>query len=302
MPSVLVEDVTKNYRDITALKNFSLNLQEPGCIGILGPNGAGKTTLLKILTNIVKPSKGLALINGINVSDEPEHALMNVGALVEQPEFYPYLSALETLRFVGRVKGVREQDLDEEIRRVAEMTSIVGYLNRKTGNFSRGMKQRLSLACALISDPKIIILDEPTFGLDPSGMKEMRDLIRRLNQDRTRIILMSTHLIYEAQEVCDRVIIVNNGQIVHDTINAPKDNIIQIEVDGNGREIDLPDHLVSESLAEGRSITMKLRSGVTNSDVISYLVSKGVRIIWVRPQSDLENLYVRLVGTHDTES
>ncbi|MCL4330900.1 MAG: ABC transporter ATP-binding protein, partial [Candidatus Thermoplasmatota archaeon] len=209
MPSVLVEKVTKNYRDVRALNEVSLNLQEPGCIGILGPNGAGKTTLLKILTNIVKPTEGVALLNGINVSDEPEKALMDVGALVEQPEFYPYLTALETLKFVGRVKGVTEKNLNSEIQRVSRMTGIVEYLGRKTGNFSRGMKQRLSLACALISDPHIIILDEPTFGLDPRGMKEMRDLIKSLNQSKERIIILSTHLIYEAQEICDRVIIIN---------------------------------------------------------------------------------------------
>ena len=296
MPSVLVESVSKSYRDVVALKDFSLNLQEPGCIGILGPNGAGKTTLLKVLTNIVKPSNGVALINGINVSDEPERALMNVGALVEQPEFYPYLTARETLKFVSRVKGVPEDRLESEISRVSELTSISGYLDRKTGNFSRGMKQRLSLACALVSDPSIIILDEPTFGLDPTGMKEMRDLINRLNQDRNRIILMSTHLIHEAQEICDRVIIINHGQIVHDTINDPADRIIEIELDSKLSTFDFPDHLVQDAFVDGNSIKLTMRSGATNADIINYLVSSGARIRWVRPRDYLENLYVSLVS------
>lgn len=296
MPSILLESVSKHYRDVEALKDFSLNLQEPGCIGILGPNGAGKTTLLKILTNIVKPSSGVALINGINVSDEPEKALMSVGALVEQPEFYTYLTARETLKFVSRVKGVPERNLDAEIKRVSELTSVTGYLDRKTGNFSRGMKQRLSLACALVNDPSIIILDEPTFGLDPSGMKEMRDLIKELNRDRRRIILMSTHLIYEAQEVCDRVIIVNHGQIIHDTVNDPSDRIIEIEFDGKPSRIEFPDHLVQDAFLDGNSAMVRMRSGATNSDIISFLVSTGVRIRWVRPRGNLENLYVTLVS------
>ncbi len=296
MPSVLVERVTKNYRDVKALKEVSLNLQEPGCIGILGPNGAGKTTLLKILTNIVRPTEGVALLNGINVSDEPEKALKDVGALVEQPEFYTYLTALETLKFVGRVKGIAEKDLGSEIQRVSEMTGIVEYLGRKTGNFSRGMKQRLSLACALISDPHIIILDEPTFGLDPKGMKEMRDLIKSLNQSKDRIIILSTHLIYEAQEICDRVIIINRGEIVHDTINSPSENIIEVEFEGPAGKVSLPDHMADQTFVDGNSAMFRLRSGTSNSDVINYLSSQGLRIRWVKPQSNLENLYITLIS------
>ena len=297
MPSVLVEKVTKNYRDVRALNEVSLNLQEPGCIGILGPNGAGKTTLLKILTNIVKPTEGVALLNGINVSDEPEKALMDVGALVEQPEFYPYLTALETLKFVGRVKGVTEKNLNSELQRVSRMTGIVEYLGRKTGNFSRGMKQRLSLACALISDPHIIILDEPTFGLDPKGMKEMRDLIKSLNQSKERIIILSTHLIYEAQEICDRVIIINKGEIVHDTINSPSENIIEIEFEDPAGKVSLPDHMADQTFVDGKSAMFRLRSGTSNSDVINYLSAQGFRIRWVKPQTNLENLYITLTSS-----
>ncbi len=296
MPSVLVESVSKRYRDIVALRDFSLNLQEPGCIGILGPNGAGKTTLLKVLTNIVKPSSGVALINGINVSEEPEKALKNVGALVEQPEFYTYLTARETLKFVSRVKGIPENGLEAEIRRVSELTSISSYLDRKTGNFSRGMKQRLSLACTLVGDPSIIILDEPTFGLDPTGMKEMRDLIKGLKNDRNRIILMSTHLIYEAQEICDRVIIVNHGQIIHDTINDPSDRVIEIELEGSPSRVELPDHLVQDAFVDSNRIMVRMRSGVTNADIINHLVQQGNRIRWVRPKDNLESLYVSLVS------
>ena len=296
MPTVELEHVSKNYGQIRALRDVSLNLSEPSCIGILGPNGAGKTTLLKILTNIVKPSSGTATVNGRNPSHEPEKALTDVGALVEQPEFYPYLTARELLTFVARIKGIRKSDTEDEIKRVSGLTSITSYLDRKAGTFSRGMKQRLSLASAMIGDPEILILDEPTFGLDPKGMKETRDLIRKLNSERKRIIILSTHLIGEAQDICDRIVIMNEGIIAYDTMNSRDEAGIRIEVSVLPDHLEIPDRLAADYRIDGNSIVLKKNSNVTNSEVIEYLQNLGLRINWVVPRNDIENIYVSIVS------
>ena len=296
MPSVELEHVSKNYGQIQALKDVSLNLSEPSCIGILGPNGAGKTTLLKILTNIVKPSSGKAMVNGRNPSHEPEKALTDVGALVEQPEFYPYLTARELLTFVARIKGISRSNAEDEIKRVSGLTSITSYLDRKAGTFSRGMKQRLSLASAMIGDPEILILDEPTFGLDPKGMKETRDLIRKLNSERKRIIILSTHLINEAQEICNRIVIMNEGIIAYDTMNSRDEAGIRIEVSALPDHLEIPDRLAVDYRIDGKMIILRKNLNATNSEIIEHLQNLGLKINWVVPQNDIENVYVSIVS------
>lgn len=292
MPSINLDGVSKKFGNLSALKDVDLSMEGPGCIGILGPNGAGKTTMLKIMTNIVRPNTGSAKINGISVSEFPAKALASVGALVEQPEFYPYLSAREILKFVARIKRVRGS-LEDEISRVAELTAITSYLDRKAGELSKGMKQRLGIAVALVGDPDILILDEPTFGLDPSGMKRVRDLIKSLNALKEKIIILSTHLIYEAQEVCDRIIIINHGSVGYDTSNGKSDQM-RIELESAADGVSLPSNLVHDYTVEGNNVYLRKNPGVENFDVISYFQSAGIRVKWVMPHNDLENIYVSL--------
>ncbi len=291
MPSICLNGITKRFGNVTALDTVSFTIDGPGCVGILGPNGAGKTTMLKILTNIVKPSKGVATLDGISVSEYPERALARVGALVEQPEFYPYLTAREILSFVIKIKMVKEEK--EEIKRVSELTSIEGYLDRKAGEFSRGMKQRLGLAVALVGDPDIIILDEPTFGLDPSGMKRIRDIIKEINARKNKIIILSTHLIYEAQEVCDRIIIVNNGKIGYD-LNNDFAHHLKIELELPGKNLDFPKEMVSQWKAEGNLIYVQKVDGTRNSEIIEHCRKNGLEVKWVTPYNDIESTYVSL--------
>ena len=291
MPSICLNGITKRFGSITALDTVSFTIDGPGCVGILGPNGAGKTTMLKILTNIVKPSKGVATLDGISVSEYPEKALAKVGALVEQPEFYPYLTAREILSFVIKIKMVKEEK--EEIKRVSELTSIDGYLDRKAGELSRGMKQRLGLAVALVGDPDIIILDEPTFGLDPSGMKRIRDIIKEINARRNKIIVLSTHLIYEAQEVCDRIIIVNKGKIGYDLNNGFSDHL-KIELELPGKDLDFPKEMASQWKSEGNFIYVQKADGTRNSEIIEHCRKNGLEVKWVTPYNDIESIYVSL--------
>ena len=294
MPTVHLENISKKFGTFSALKDVNITIDGPGCIGVLGPNGAGKTTMLKILTNIVRPSVGNALVNGISVSEYPAKALARVGALVEQPEFYPYLTAREILDFVMKIKQISGKR-DEELKRVAELTSITSYLDRKAGQFSRGMKQRLGLAVALVGSPDVLILDEPTFGLDPSGMKNVRDTIKRLNEEKNMIIILSTHLIYEAQEVCDRILIINRGSVEYDTVNGESGNL-KIEFETRPDGLKFPGDIAEEISVDGNSIYLKKMNGMKNSDIISYCQENGLRVKWVLPYNDIEDTYINITS------
>ncbi|MBX8631178.1 MAG: ABC transporter ATP-binding protein [Thermoplasmata archaeon YP2-bin.285] len=295
MPSIELRSVTKRYGNILALDSMNLKVDEPACIGLLGPNGAGKTTVMKILTNIVHPTSGEAMINGISVVENPQSALRDVGALVEQPEFYPYLTAREALEFVARVKGMNAGSVPDEIRRLSELTGITEYLNRKSGTFSRGMKQRLGIAAALVGNPEILVLDEPTFGLDPKGMLEVRSLITNLKAAQVRIILLSTHLTYEANELCDRIVIINKGKTVYDTGERVKANFIRMELESPVEGFSLPDELVNGYMIDGSTVIVEKREDVSNSELIQYVSGKGIRLKYILPYNDIDDIYVRAV-------
>lgn len=298
MPQIDIVNLTKKYGRIEALSSFNLQIDQPQCVSILGPNGAGKTTLLKALTNIIKPTSGTVKIDGTSVSENPMLALQSVGTLIEQPEFYPYLTGREIIEFAARVKGADKSRIGDEMEYLSKLLSMEEYLDRKTGTYSRGMKQRVCLAVALVMKPKILILDEPTFGLDPRGMKEVRDLIKNLKKERDIIILMSTHLISEAKEVSDRVIIVDKGKKIYDTDNESNDNVIKVTLeepaDINGI-IKSPEDLQITFLNES-TILLTLINGIDNSTAIEKLMDLGFKIKWAEPYNDIEEKYLKTVS------
>jgi ABC-2 type transport system ATP-binding protein len=298
MPQIDIVNLTKKYGRIEALSSFNLQIDQPQCVSILGPNGAGKTTLLKALTNIIKPTSGTVKIDGTSVSENPMLALQSVGTLIEQPEFYPYLTGREIIEFAARVKGADKSRIGDEMEYLSKLLSMEEYLDRKTGTYSRGMKQRVCLAVALVMKPKILILDEPTFGLDPRGMKEVRDLIKNLKKERDIIILMSTHLISEAKEVSDRVIIVDKGKKIYDTDNESNDNVIKVTLeepaDINGI-IKSPENLQITFLNES-TILLTLINGIDNSTAIEKLMDLGFKIKWAEPYNDIEEKYLKTVS------
>ncbi len=294
-PSIRLEAISKAYGGTLALDRIDLRVDGPVCLGILGPNGAGKTTMLKIITNISRPTGGVALVNGINVSEDPQKALSSVGSLIEQPEFYPYLRGREILEFVAKVRGLEEREIDADIGKIAQRTGCTEYLDKKSGILSRGMKQRLGLAAALIGDPEILILDEPTFGLDPRGMRDIREIIRELSSERRRIIMLSTHLTYEASEICERVIIVNRGRIVHDTGLRSEAEEVKVVLEETPANLELPPALSSNFRVEGSTVIIRKSDGVANSELISYLAARGMRIKYILPGDSVEDMYVRVV-------
>ena len=215
--AIVIEDLTKYYNGFLALDHLSLRIGENEDVALLGPNGAGKTTALKLLCGLLRPSSGTAYINGINVFGERERAISGVGAILEIPEFYPFLTPQETLSYLGRLRGMRGRGLERRIREVLKLVRLEGWAKVRIEKFSRGMKQRLALAQALLHDPPILILDEPSLGLDPRGMIEIREILKEAGKQKT--VFFASHLLTEVAQICRKVAIIDHGKLrVYDDI------------------------------------------------------------------------------------
>ncbi len=288
---IYMDGLTKNYGKIRALDSINLKIEGHGCTGLLGPNGAGKTTMLKLTTNIIKPSKGKVELNNINVAMYPEKALETVGALIEQPEFYSYLTGYEILQFTARIKGLNKSEFASEVKRLGELTEINDFIRRKTGNYSRGMKQRLALSVAMLGNPDIIVLDEPTFGLDPKGMVDIRNIIKSLAKDH--LVLLSTHLIYEARELCDRTIIINNGKIEYDSAMSPERDLLKITAENN---VNIISDKVKNYSRDKNVFIIEKNKNFSNAEIISELMKQGLKINYVEKYDNLEDIYVSVIN------
>ena len=217
-----IEHLVKTFGEIKAVNDLTLPVPKKKMVGFLGPNGAGKTTTIKILTNLISATGGHALLNGIDVTREPKKALAHVGAVVETPEFYPYLTPVETLAYLGRIRGLSSREISIRTEDVLDQVKMTEWRTTRIGKFSKGMKQRLAIAQAMLHEPEILILDEPTSGLDPRGMVEVREIIKSLKR-REYTIFMSSHLLGEVQETCDKAALIERGKLlIYDDIDSLK--------------------------------------------------------------------------------
>ena len=207
-----VQHLSKRYGRVVAVDDVSFRVERGEILGFLGPNGAGKTTTMRILTGYMPASEGKAIVAGFDVFDQPVEAKRRTGYLPETPPLYPDMSVLEYLAFVAKIKGVPPAERAQRVKTVMERTRIADMANRQCGKLSKGYKQRVGLAQALIHNPDVLILDEPTAGLDPKQIIETRELIKALAGDHT--IILSTHILPEVEQTCQRVVIINNGRVV----------------------------------------------------------------------------------------
>ena len=264
--------MTKTYGSFTALSNLNLRLEGTKCVGFLGPNGAGKTTTLKIFTDLIRPSSGQAFIDGIDVQRHKMAALDRVGTLIETPEIYPAMTPNEALRLVAEVKGVPREERSKVIEGAGAEVRMEEWMDKRVGKFSKGMKQRICIAAALIGDPDILIFDEPTSGLDPRGMAEVRAIIKQL-KNKDRLVFMSSHLLPEVTEVCEEVAMIDRGKlIVFDTITNVKSKF--------ARTVDLADVGFLSGVDEALLARIRSLEGVsmaqkTSSDHISIKFEGG---------------------------
>ncbi len=225
---IQIENLVKKYGDKTAVGGITFSVEEGEIVGFLGPNGAGKTTTMSIITGCLSATSGKALINGIDILENPIEAKRNIGYLPELPPLYLEMTVKEYLNFVYDMRSCK-LDREKHLKEICDTVKITDVANRVIRNLSKGYRQRVGIAQALINNPKVIIFDEPTVGLDPKQIIEIRNLIKALGKNHT--VILSTHILPEVQAVCDRIVIINKGKIV---ANEKTENISKI-VDGNRR-------------------------------------------------------------------
>ncbi len=209
-----VRNVSKFYGKFPALQDINFKVGKGDIVAFLGPNGAGKTTTMRIITGFMAPTHGDVFINGVDIFDEPEDVKRIIGYLPENPPLYPELTVKEYLRFIAEIKGVEKDNVEKRVAEVIELVGIEERANTLIAFLSKGYKQRVGLAQSIVNNPSVLILDEPTVGLDPRQVIEIRDLITRLAKQEHRTIILSTHILAEASGICEKAIIINNGKIV----------------------------------------------------------------------------------------
>ncbi len=214
---IQVKNLSKNYGDVNAVKSINFEINGGEIVGFLGANGAGKSTTLKMITGYLTPTQGEVIVNNVNIQDDPLSIQEQIGYLPELNPLYTEMKVYDLLEFTANIRGIEGKKFREALARVSEQCGLKGVIHKQISDCSKGYKQRIGLACAMIHDPKILILDEPVTGLDPNQIVEIRELIKSLGKEK--LVLMSSHILQEIQATVDRIIIINNGKIVADGTN-----------------------------------------------------------------------------------
>jgi ABC-2 type transport system ATP-binding protein len=291
------------------VSNLNLKIEGAKCVGFLGPNGAGKTTTLKMFTDLVRPSSGEALINGVNVHKKKRVALDSVGTLIEMPEIYPALTPREALTMIAEIRGVAKDERNDRIEEAVSEVRMDEWIDKRVGKFSKGMKQRICVAFTLLSDPCVILLDEPTTGLDPRGMSEVREIIKSL-KNKKRLIFMSSHLLNEVSDVCDEVAMIDHGKlIIYHTISnvsakvSGGENVVEV---GLRNPIDaalvkkiatkIPGISKAEK-SDGTTFRINFTGGAdVQEKILADLVRMNIGVVSYKPASlALEEAYLNLI-------
>jgi ABC-2 type transport system ATP-binding protein len=307
-PSLEAVNLCKNYGSFPALSKLSLKLEGAKCVGFLGPNGAGKTTTLKIFTDLIRASSGEALINGVNVHTEKKKALESVGALIETPEIYPALTPREGLSMIAEIRGIPEAERKKRIEEAIQEVHMEEWIDKRVGKFSKGMKQRVCVASALLSDPTVVLLDEPTNGLDPRGMSEVRDIIKSL-KGKNRLIFMSSHILSEVSEVCDEVAMIDHGKlVVYDTISnvtarvSGGENVIEIGFkqpvdDALTKKVGKIPGITAAERKNDTGLQIRFTGGLdVQESILASIVRMNAGVISYKPAaSALEDVYLNLI-------
>lgn len=302
---IKVSGLTKDFGARRAVHNVSFDAQQGEIVGFLGPNGAGKTTTMRILTGYMPPTDGEAIVAGYDVVEESLEVRRRVGYLPETVPLYTDMVVFDYLKFMGELRHL--PNLDDRVDEVLDMVGLMERANGYIGNLSKGMRQRVGLAQALLHRPEVLILDEPTIGLDPSQVVEVRKLIREIGRERT--VLLSTHLLHEAQNICDRVLIINKGKIVaEDTIENLQARLIGAErviVRVRGEADELADTIKQvkgvrgvETKADG-AVEFEFSSGKDlRPEVAKQVIKSGYDLLELRPLGiSLEEIFLELTGS-----
>lgn len=292
-----VTDLKKKLGKREIIKGLSFSVEEGEIFGFLGPNGAGKTTTIRMLVGLINFDSGSIKICGHDLKKETEEALRQVGAVVENPELYKYLSGRENLMQIARIRGVSKEEVEETIK----LVGLTDRIDDKVRKYSLGMKQRLGLAASLLSSPKLLILDEPTNGLDPSGILDFREVVKKAARERNMAVFISSHILSEVQQLCDRVAFINHGVIksvenIVDSSMATDTDIISLKVKENLKVEDL---LSLDYVKNARIIKEGFEIILINNktpELIKYLVNNNYSVEEVfKLRKGLEQRYMELV-------
>jgi ABC-2 type transport system ATP-binding protein len=300
-PAIELHGLTKQFGDFTAVDDLSVGVERGGVVGLLGPNGAGKSTTIRMLLGLIAPTSGSGSVLGHDVTG-PSAYMHRVGALVEAPVIYPKLSGRDNLRTLAVLAGVGNERIDE----VLDLVDLTGRDTDRAGDYSLGMKQRLAIAAALLKDPELVILDEPTNGLDPAGIVEIRELLIRLGQ-AGKTIIVSSHLLAEIQAACDRLIIIKRGSLVfegptHELLEKARNELIVVPEDRSHltRLAALLDEHGIDFATNG--VGLRAPGATAHSAFVNRLAfDNGVTLREVRADvEDLEDVFLRLTNTRET--
>ena len=317
---IKVEGLTKRYARTIAVDNISFEVEKGQIVGFLGPNGAGKTTTMRVLTCFLPPTEGSANVAGFDVLEQPLEVKRRIGYLPETPPLYPEMEVWEYITFVGKLKGVPKADLPRRVDQVIERCAVGDVRTKLIGKLSKGYRQRVGLAQAIIHNPDVLILDEPTAGLDPKQIIETRELIHNLSGEHT--IILSTHILSEVEHSCDRVIIINKGKLVATdsvanlTSRLRGSELVAIEVESNGGALSQGDvqsrleqvqgvsRVVSKELRDGRySFEIEsLQGRHVRPDLAKAVVGAGWGLTELRPVGlSLEEIFLQLTAAEKSD-
>jgi ABC-2 type transport system ATP-binding protein len=294
-----VKGLQKSFGSFEAVKNVSFTVNKGDVFGFLGPNGAGKSTTMRCMLSLIKPNAGDIRIFGKNLFEERNAILAKVGSIVEKPDFYKYLSALKNLEIFARISGAEVSQ-----KAIYETLDFVGLLGRekdKVGGFSHGMRQRLGIAQTLLHQPELIILDEPTTGLDPQGIIEVRDLILRLKNEQNKTVILSSHQLAEIELVANRMVIINKGQTiiegsVAELMNA-QETLLHIELTNNsqGAATLIQEILPTVKIQVSSPKTLELNVEKQHIALLnSKLVQAGFEVVALEPKRKLEDFFIQM--------
>ncbi|MES9877614.1 MAG: ATP-binding cassette domain-containing protein [Candidatus Sedimenticola sp. PURPLELP] len=298
-PLISIQNLSRNYGDFRAVNDVSFELQAGEILGFLGPNGAGKSTTMRIISGALAPNSGQVMLNGIDLLKHPLDAKAQLGYLPENPPLHHELTVDEYLLFSGRLRAIPKQDMDKALSRVKEQCGLNEVGGRLIGQLSKGFQQRVGIAQAIIHDPRVVILDEPTNGLDPNQILDIRNLIHNLGQERG--VILSTHILSEVQAICSRVLILHRGKLAHEqTLNRQQaGELLHLELDTPPQpgELEKLQGVSKVIPLNPHRFKMQLSPGTECSSITEQAVNKGWGVRELSPAGhDLEQVFTRITS------
>lgn len=301
MPAVIQTDnLSKQFTEVTAVRDLSFSVEKGEVYGFLGQNGAGKSTTIRMLLTLIKPTQGSIHIFGKEIQSHRREILQRIGAIIEKPDLYKYLTALQNIELIAKLSGVRVTR--KQLMQQLEKVGISERANSKVKTFSQGMKQRLGIGCALIHNPELIILDEPTNGLDPQGIADVRNLILHLSKEEGKTIFVSSHLLSEIELIADSMLIIDEGRKVaegkvSDLLN-PADTMVEIDTTDNyAAHTILQQSQWSECMRPADKIILKMH----RKDIpflTKFLIERNVEVLAIQPKHSLEGYFLSLTTSN----